>query len=244
MQDKDKNAKLTFKHVFNEWIEKQSIRETTKKQYIHQSKPLLKVFGNKLIQDITKNDIIEFLQSYQVRKKLNTCYELYRALKRVFDYCIAYDYIEYSVCDRFEYKILFKPLNKKRHYKTIHEDELKSFVLYSNKALFNDLDIHTYSDKFTKYKTLDYRLFAVMYKFNMYAPLRIHNILTLEWSFIDFKNKMLVIPAYKMKLNKEFKLPLSSQALEILDFMHKQKLDKYVFSCALSDKVRMQKKHK
>ena len=40
MQDKDKNAKLTFKHVFTEWIEKQSIRETTKKQYIHQSKPL------------------------------------------------------------------------------------------------------------------------------------------------------------------------------------------------------------
>ena len=60
----------------------------------------------------------------------------------------------------------------------------------------------------------------------------------------DFKNKMLVIPAYKMKLNKEFKLPLSSQALEILEFMYKQKLDKYVFSCALSDKVRMQKKHK
>ena len=50
--------------------------------------------------------------------------------------------------------------------------------------------------------------------------------------------------AYKMKLNKEFKLPLSSQALEILDFMHKQKLDNFVFSCALSDKVRMQKKHK
>ena len=57
----------------------------------------------------------------------------------------------------------------------------------------------------------------------------------------DFKNKMLVIPAYKMKLNKEFKLPLSSQALEILEFMHKQKLDKYVFSCALSDKVRLQR---
>ena len=55
---------------------------------------------------------------------------------------------------------------------------------------------------------------------------------------------MLVIPAYKMKLNKEFKLPLSSQAIEILEFMHKQKLDNFVFSCALSDKVRMQKKHK
>ena len=31
MQDKDKNAKLTFNHVFTEWIQKQSIRETTKK---------------------------------------------------------------------------------------------------------------------------------------------------------------------------------------------------------------------
>ena len=38
-----------------------------------------------------------------------------------------------------------------------------------------------------------------MYKFNMYIPLRIHNILNLEWGDIDFKNKMLVIPAYKMK---------------------------------------------
>lgn len=240
MQDKYKNAKLTFKYVFTEWIEKQSIRETTKKQYIHQSKPLLKVFGNKLIQDITKNDIVEFLQSYQVRKKLKTCYDLYRALKRVFDYCIAYDYMEYSVCDRIKYKIIFK-LPKTKHHKAIHEKDLKDFVLYSNKALFNDSDMHTYSDKFTKYKTLDYRLFAIMYKFNMYIPLRIHNILNLEWGDIDFKNKMLVIPAYKMKLNKEFKLPLSSQALEILEFMYKQKLDKYVFSCALSDKVRLQR---
>ena len=242
MQDKDKNAKLTFNHVFNEWIQKQSIRETTKKQYIHQSKPLLKVFGNKLIQDITKNDILEFLQSYQVRKKLNICYQLYRALKRVFDYCIAYDYIEYSVCDRIKYKIIFK-LPKAKHHKAIHEKDLKDFVIYSNKALFNDLDIHKHNDisRTTRYLTLDYRLFAIMYKFNMYIPLRIHNILSLEWSFIDFKNKMLVIPAYRMKLNKEFKLPLSSQALEILEFMYKQKLDKYVFSCALSDKVRLQR---
>ncbi len=242
MQDKYKNAKLTFKHVFTEWIEKQSIRETTKKQYMHQSKLLLKVFGNKLIQDITKNDILEFLQRYQIRGKLAKCYQLYRILRRVFDYCIAYDYIEYNICDRIKYKIIFK-LPKAKHHKAIHEKDLKDFVLYSNKALFNDLDIHKHNDisKTTRYLTLDYRLFAIMYKFNMYMPLRIHNVISLEWSHVDFKNKMLVIPAYKMKLNKEFKLPLSSQALKILDFMYKQKLDKYVFSYALSDKVRLQR---
>ena len=160
MQDKYKNANLTFKHVFTEWIEKQSIRETTKKQYIHQSKPLLKVFGNKLIQDITKNDILEFLQRYQVRGKLAICYQLYRMLRRVFDYCIAYDYIEYSVCDRIKYKIIFK-LPKAKHHKAIFEKDLKDFVIYSNKALFNDLDIHTYGNKFTKYKTLEYRFYKL-----------------------------------------------------------------------------------
>ncbi len=81
------------------------------------------------------------MQSYQVRDKLAICFEIFAIIRQVFKYCVSYDYIEYSVCDRFEYKILFKPRNKKRHYKTIHEDELKSFVLYSNKALFNDLDI-------------------------------------------------------------------------------------------------------
>ena len=124
------------------------------------------MFGNKLIQDITKNDIIEFLQSYQVRKKLNICYQLYRMLKRVFDYCIAYDYIEYSACDRIKYKIIFK-LPDVKHHKAIHEKDLKDFVLYSNKALFNDVDIHTHNYSLTKYKMLDYRLFAVVHKFNV-----------------------------------------------------------------------------
>ncbi len=76
------------------------------------------MFGNNLIQDITKNDIVEFLQSHQVRGKLTTCYQLYRILKRVFDYCIAYDYIEYSVCDRIKYKIIFK-LSIVKHHKAI-----------------------------------------------------------------------------------------------------------------------------
>ena len=200
------------------------------------------MFGNKLIQDITKNDIVEFLQSYQKRKKLSICYQFYGMLKQVFNYCVAHDYVEYSVMDRIKYKILFK-LPKVKHHKAIHEKELKDFILYSNKALYNDVDIHSHNNisKTTRYLTLDYRLFAIMYKFNMYVPLRINNIISLEWSHIDFKNRMLVIPAYKMKFNKEFKLPLSSQALEILEFMYKQKLDKYVFSCALSDKIRLQR---
>ncbi len=160
LQDKDKNAKLTFNRVFNEWIEKQGIREITKQSYKRHTKPFLAKFGNTLIQDITKNDIAEFLQGYQVSGKLVLCNYMFQIIKRVFNYCVAYDHLEYGVCDRIKYKIIFKlPIVK--HHKAIHEKDLKDFVLYSNKALFNDLTIHAYNDNFTKYKTLEYRFYKL-----------------------------------------------------------------------------------
>ena len=45
MQDKDKNAKLTFKYVFNEWIEKRDIRDITKQNYKRHIKHFLAKFG-------------------------------------------------------------------------------------------------------------------------------------------------------------------------------------------------------
>ena len=49
------------------------------------------MFGNKLIQDITKSDIIEFLQGYQVRDKLAICFEIFAIIRQVFRYCVSYD---------------------------------------------------------------------------------------------------------------------------------------------------------
>ena len=53
---------------------------------------------------------------------------------------------------------------------------------------------------------------------------------------------MLVIPSNKMKNKKTFKLPLSHQALNILEYMDSIKVDKYVFSFNLTSiaKTRIQ----
>lgn len=152
--------------------------------------------------------------------------------KQVFNYAIALDYIMYSVCDRIKYNILFKKYDVK-HHETIHKQELKEVLITLHKA-FNNIN----SAYNRHYKKLDYNLIPLMYKFNIYVPLRVKNIINLEWSEVDFNNKMLIIPASKMKRSKEFKLPLNTQALAILEFMYKQKLDKYVFSLALSDAFR------
>ncbi|WP_411710193.1 tyrosine-type recombinase/integrase [Helicobacter trogontum] len=137
----------------------------------------------------------------------------------------------YSVCDRIKYNILFKKHDVK-HHESIHKQELKEILITLNKA-FNNIE-----SAYKYYKKLDYNLIPLMYKFNIYVPLRVKNIINLEWNEVDFNNKMLVIPDSKMKRGKEFKLPLNTQALAILEFMYKQKLDKYVFSLALSDNVR------
>ena len=241
LKDKENIKNITFSDVFMEWLEKKNIREKTKTYYKILIKSFMMRLGNKIINEISKSDIIEFLQSYQEKGKYAICERIFSLIKQVFNYCVAYDYIDFSVCDRIKYNILFKKRDKKKHYKPLNTKELKEFIKYANKGVINDTDIHKYN-KVTKYKTLDFRLYALMYKFNMYVPLRVSNIINLEWSEVDFLSGMLIIPACKMKNNKAFKLPLNTQALNILNFMYKLKVDNYVFSKALSDEIRNKNK--
>ena len=49
--------------------------------------------------------------------------------------------------------------------------------------------------------------------------LRPHNIRFMKWEYIDFKQKQITIPAEEMKMSRPHKVPLSGQALEILESM-------------------------
>ena len=49
--------------------------------------------------------------------------------------------------------------------------------------------------------------------------LRPHNIRFLKWEYIDFQNRLITIPAEKMKMNRPHKVPLSEQALAIIENM-------------------------
>ena len=239
LQYKEKqNKNITFIDVFNKWIASKTIREVTKQNYINTLKSFINVFGKRSIHDINKSDIIEFLASYQAKNKFAFSYAIFTLIKQIFNYCVAYDYLEFNVCDRIKYNILFKK-PQTTHHKIIKEKELKEYIEHNDKAINNDGT--TQNNKRKMYKALEFKLFSLMYKFNLYMPLRVKNILELEWSEVDFNKRMLVIPADKMKIGKEFKLPLNSQALELLEFMYKIKCDSYVFSYALSDKVRHKK---
>jgi integrase len=53
-------------------------------------------------------------------------------------------------------------------------------------------------------------------RFQTLVFLRPFNVRFLKWSYVDFKNKLITFPAEDMKMNRNHKVPLSSQALQIL----------------------------
>lgn len=70
-----------------------------------------------------------------------------------------------------------------------------------------------------------------------YVFLRPYNLRFLEWSEVDFENKLLDIPAEKMKMKQDFLLPLSSEALKIIEKIKPYSFakSKYVFPSATSN---------
>ena len=64
---------------------------------------------------------------------------------------------------------------------------------------------------------------------------RSSNIRLAEWKEIDFKKRLWVIPAEKMKAKKEHRLPLTDQAIEILREIYPYtKEAKYIFHSPIS----------
>lgn len=53
-------------------------------------------------------------------------------------------------------------------------------------------------------------------RFQTLVFLRPFNVRFLKWSYIDFTNKLITFPAEDMKMNRNHKVPLSAQALQIL----------------------------
>jgi integrase len=53
-------------------------------------------------------------------------------------------------------------------------------------------------------------------RFQTLVFLRPFNVRFLKWSYVDFTNKLITFPAEDMKMNRNHKVPLSAQALQIL----------------------------
>jgi len=213
-ESKEDILKNTFKKVSIEWHKRQTLNWTEKharevlNSLKHHAYPDL---GEKPISSITKQDVIANLRKIEAEGMHETCYRVRQRLEAIFDYAEIEDQCIGNPSKGLQ-KIFIKPQPKSHHSLPI--SELPEFL--------NKIE----TDNVTFPSTV------LAMKFMILTFVRSSELRFADWDEFDIESKepLWIIPAERMKMRKTHHVPLSKQALEILEEMQKHSgTEGYVF---------------
>ena len=191
---------LTFGSLIEEYYQIKK-HEWSERHYSEKlrryEKDLKPTFKNKLINQISIDDVINFLKKYQQRGVIDISHRLLSDISQVFDYAIITNKIEINFCSKIRKALIQK---KVKGHACIVENELP--------ALLNS--ICSYQNE--RSEIIKYAL-----KFISLTFVRVNELLKAEWSEFDLTENVWTIPANRMKMKREHRVPLSLQALELLE---------------------------
>ena len=198
----------------DEWSEKHY-----KDQVAKLNNYVIEEIGNKKIDEIEKNDIVNLIENISNKNipnskkgnKVELKKKVFLLIRQIFRFAMHKGYLNINVCDQIDIKELI-PKHKEEHIKAItDENEFKNLV----KALFELEGI--------------YKITHLALKVLILTALRSGNIRKMQWDWIDFNNKVITIPASEMKTKQEFRVPLTDTLFKIFKEAEKMKRSKYVF---------------
>ncbi|NLN13288.1 MAG: integrase arm-type DNA-binding domain-containing protein, partial [Arcobacter skirrowii] len=178
--------------------------------------------GNKNIKDITRTDILNIIDKMNKKSLFGSAEKLISNFNRIYKFAVTYNYVEHNIVADIDKKNIIVS-TRHNHYPAItKEDEIKDLIN----------DIKSFEELFKADFTT-----IIALKLAPLVALRPYNLCSLAWSEINFEKEYLDIPGSKMKTKKDFVLPLSEQALEIINAIkpfsyHKSK---YVFPSPTSN---------
>ena len=199
--EKDLSAKR-FSYYADQWLDKQNLAETTyadmKQRIDNNLKPYL---DKKKINEFSTVDLLKIMLRMSDRGAKETAQRLANVVRRIFNEVLILGLIENNPAQGLA-ELLPKPDHKKkRHFGHITSPE-------DLKDLLGQIDNPSKRQDFVTTQAL--RLMPLVF-------LRPKNIRFLKWDYIDFEEQMITIPPEEMKSNKELKVPLSIQAVLILE---------------------------
>jgi len=221
-ENKSLNNLKSFKEVAEEFlkIKKSEWSENhLKAQKAKLDNYVFDLIGEKKIEEISKSDINDVLENIVKKSitnsksgdKIELRKKIFLLIRQILRYAVHKDYIKYNVCDSIDISQIL-PKKKEKHIEAIlDEKEFKQMV----DALFNLNGV--------------YKISLLALKFLILTALRSGNVRKMRWDWVNFDEKILIIPAEEMKNKKEFRLPLTNSLLEILKEAKKMKRSKYVF---------------
>lgn len=195
----------TFLHLAEQWKAKMLVdvkngelkEETFTKNWTIITKYLIPDLGQIPIESITPKQVIQAIQPLDARGRAETRDRAIALLNRVMKFAVNCNALEFNKCvnvkDHYS-----RP--KAEHYKTIRPEELPELL-----TALKDYQLSTQTKLLIKWQLL-----------TMTRPNESVNAL---WEEIDLDAKTWTIPAHKMKMKVAHVIPLSTQALAILEKM-------------------------
>ena len=206
----------SFESVAIEWMEKQKddlAPSTYKRKLALIKNDVISQLKRRAISSIEHQEVVSILENKSLTAP-ETAKRLFSYLDNLWRYATMKGYCKFNIIANIHKSILKKTPNN-------------SYAKITDLIILRELinAIYNYDGHFTTVNVL---------KFVLHVPLRASNLVSLEWKFIDFDKKLLIIPRELMK-NKnsnlpDFKMPLSNEVIEILKEQHKLTSNrKYIF---------------
>lgn len=169
--------------------------------------------GKKSIDEISTQDVLEVLKPIWTNKN-ETAKRVQGRVENILDYAAAHGYRDPVNPARWRGhldKLLAKPsrIQKVNHHPAMPYDEVADFMATVNG--YNSLS-------------------SKALQFLILTATRTSEVLNSEWNELDLNNATWTIPADRMKANREHRVPLSRQAVELLSNLPRVKANTYIFA--------------
>lgn len=203
-QEEQRKEGSTFRAVAESWLEKKStvwVKGHLKRRREKLEGYLYHSIGNKVVSQITMADIDAIIRPYIKDGKIETAKRTCDLIRNVMEHAELMELIDNSLI----------PVKIARYRKEIPTPPRKNFYQEMSPAQIGTLlqAIHASEMRWTKAT-------ASALKLAPYVFLRATELCEAKWSEIDLEKGEWLIPAERMKARREHLVPLSRQAIEIL----------------------------
>lgn len=212
-QEMHNEAANTFETIAREWFDmkKTEWSEANTIQTLNRlEKDVFPIIGKYPIKLITHKMLLDLAHSVKERGANELAKRIIQMSVHIFRYAIVTGRAEKNIAEDLKGMVKSEP---KSHFAAIESKELPQFIsdLRNHKAKLN-------------------RQTYLAVNFMMLTFVRTSEMIKAEWSEFDFENRVWLIPAKRMKMNKDHIVPLSRQSLEILEELREiHHHPKYVF---------------
>lgn len=199
-QTKKQESKHTFENCASDYfkmIEDKISEGHYNKQWGRLKSNVIPFIGDKLMNDIKRDEILQCLTRIQERGAIEEAHRVYNIITQVYQYAVANERCERNTSADISPKWTLKPIVKTNYPTITDPDEIGK--------LLNAIDI---------YKG-EYSVRCAL-QIMPYLALRPFNIRAMEWSEVDLENSILTLPSDKMKMRREHLVPLVPKVVEIL----------------------------